>query len=129
MRHIDSGAVDAALPYPDLIDALEAAFRDGVTTPPRQHLTIPLPGGSDGAMLLMPAWRAGAYTVVKMVSVFPDNNAKGLDSVLGLVVLFDAQTGQPLATLDGQALKQGLGVCWRAWCRLDARWRWSRPRL
>lgn len=104
MRHIGGDTIDTALPYPALVDALAAAFRDGVTTPPRQHHVIPVSDGEDGAMLVMPSWRAGRYTVVKMVSVFPDNAAKGLDSVLGLVVLFDARTGAPLATLDGKAL-------------------------
>jgi ornithine cyclodeaminase len=101
MHHIDAASVASALKYPALVDAIERAFQDGVTTPLRQHHEIELPGGTDGAMLVMPAWRAGRYVVVKMVSVFPDNAKRGLASVLGVVVLIDATTGAPLATLDG----------------------------
>jgi len=104
MRHIDGDAVDAALPYPALVDALEAAFRNDVTTPLRQHYTLPVSGGSDAGMLVMPAWQSGAYTVVKVVTVFPDNQLRGLASVQGLVVVFDAATGAPLATIDGPAI-------------------------
>ncbi len=101
MRHLDGAAVANALPYGALAKALEGAFRDGVTTPLRSHHTIELPQGTDGAMLVMPAWKAGRYVAVKMVSIFPDNAKRGLDSVQGIVVLIDATTGQPLATLDG----------------------------
>lgn len=101
MQHLDGASVAAALPYAALVDAIEEAFRDGVTTPLRHHYEIEVPAGSDGAMLVMPAWRAGRYVVVKMISVFPDNMTRGLASVLGTVVLIDATTGQPLATLDG----------------------------
>ncbi|MEQ8246601.1 MAG: ornithine cyclodeaminase family protein [Alphaproteobacteria bacterium] len=101
MHHLDRAAVAKALPYHALVDALETAFRDGVTTPLRGHHEISVPGGTDGAMLVMPAWKAGRYIVVKMVSVFPDNANRGLASVQGIVVLIDATTGQPRATLDG----------------------------
>jgi ornithine cyclodeaminase len=101
MNHFDGFAVAAALPYGELVNAIEAAFRDGVTTPLRHHYDIEVPHGTDGAMLVMPAWRSGRYVVVKMVSVFPDNATRDLASVLGIVVLIDAGSGQPLATLDG----------------------------
>jgi len=104
MRHLDATAVAATLPYAALVDAIERAFRVGVTTPLRHHYEIEVPGGNDGAMLVMPAWRAGHYVVVKMISVFPDNMTRGLASVLGTVVLIDANTGAPLATLDGPEL-------------------------
>jgi alanine dehydrogenase len=41
---------------------------------------------------------------VKLVSVFPGNEAKGLDSIQGSYVLFDGKTGLPIAYLDGAAL-------------------------
>jgi alanine dehydrogenase len=101
MKHFDGSAVATALPYPALVAAIEAAFRDDITTPLRQHYDIEVPQGTDGAMLVMPAWRSDRYIVVKMVSIFPDNAARDLASVLGIVVLIDAASGQPLATLDG----------------------------
>ncbi len=104
IRHIDSGAVEIALPYPALVDALGAAFRNGVTTPPRQHYTLPVPGGEDAGLLVMPAWQSGAYSVVKIVGVYPDNKERGLASVQGLVLVLDAVTGVPLVTMDGPAV-------------------------
>ena len=101
MEHFDGPAVAAALPYDALVAAIEVAFRDDVTTPLRQHYDIKVPHVTDGAMLVMPAWRTDRYVVVKMVSIFPDNAARDLASVLGIVVLVDAASGQPLATLDG----------------------------
>jgi ornithine cyclodeaminase len=41
---------------------------------------------------------------VKLVSVFADNEAKGLASVQGLYVLFDGSNGLPLAAIDGAAI-------------------------
>jgi len=37
----------------------------------------------------------------KLVSVYPDNTSRGLESHYGLVVLFDAETARPLAVMDG----------------------------
>jgi len=101
VQHLDGVTVASALPYRALAKAIEAAFRDGVITPLRSHHAIEQPQGTDGAMLVMPAWKSDRYVVVKMVSVFPGNTKRGLDSVQGIVVLMDANTGQPLATLDG----------------------------
>ena len=58
MKHFDGSAVATALPYRALVAAIEAAFRDDVTTPLRQHYDIEVPHGTDGAMLVMPAWRS-----------------------------------------------------------------------
>ena len=104
MHHFDAAAVEAALPYGALVDALDEAFRGNITTPVRHHYEIPVPDARSGTMLLMPAWQAGAYTVVKVVSVFPDNARTGKASVQGLVLLLDATTGVPLATFDGPTL-------------------------
>jgi ornithine cyclodeaminase len=52
----------------------------------------------------MPAWTAvaqGGFLGVKIVSVFPDNGARGLPSVLGTYLLMDGETGKPVAALDG----------------------------
>ena len=41
---------------------------------------------------------------MKVVSVFPDNGAKGLPSVSGTYLLMDGGTGLPQAALDGTRL-------------------------
>ncbi len=107
MRHFDAGAIDAALSFPPLIDALAQAFRGGFETPVRHHHHVARPDG-DATLLLMPCWtapdRPAAFLGTKVVTVFPGNAARGLPSVAGLYVLMDGATGAPLATLDGARL-------------------------
>lgn len=104
-RHVDGATARAALTYPGLIDALGDAFASGtITAPLRGH--YPMDDGADATniFLVMPAYQPGAYTGVKLVTVAPGNGARGLDSVIGLYVLFDGASGAPLLTVDGSAL-------------------------
>src|SRR4051794_2642656 len=98
------------LDFPSLIEALKDMFRDGATVPPRHHHAIDPPtpdqhpGGHQGTLLLMPAWRDGDALGVKIVTVFPDNARRSLPAVYGTYLLLDAATGMPRAVLDGTAL-------------------------
>jgi ornithine cyclodeaminase/alanine dehydrogenase-like protein (mu-crystallin family) len=106
MRVVTAAEIDAALSFPALIDALSEAFRADVVTPPRHHHTIAR-DGADATLLLMPAWTGtphGGFVGVKIVSVFPDNAARSLPSVLGTYLLMDGETGNPVAALDGTRL-------------------------
>ena len=100
MLHFDAAAVCAQLPWAMLVPALRAMFISGCEVPPRH--THPL--GAAGSMLLMPAWQPGKLLGVKTVNIFPGNSALGLPGVHASYALFDARTGQPLATLDGSEL-------------------------
>lgn len=109
MRVVTAAEIDSALTFPALVDALADAFAGRIEAPPRHHHTIARPG-RDATLLLMPAW-TGPQTAdereflgVKMVTVYPDNPARGLASVLGTYLLADAATGRPLAALDGTRL-------------------------
>jgi ornithine cyclodeaminase len=110
MRTLSADEVARALPYPRLIDAIEAMFRSGCETPLRHHHTVAT-DGPDATLLLMPAWRQGRRMGVKIVSVYPDNPAKGLPAVIGVYMLFDAATGQPLAALDAPELTVRRTAC------------------
>ena len=107
MRVISAAEIDRALTFPALIDALADAFRGDIVTPVRHHHEIERPG-APGTLLLMPAWTGPAtgdgYAGVKIVSVFPENGAKDLPSVLGTYLLMKGDTGEPLAALDGARL-------------------------
>jgi ornithine cyclodeaminase len=63
-----------------------------------------MPDGPGGTLLLMPAWQAGRHIGVKQATVFPANAARGLPSVMGLYTLLEADTGQPIAVIDGVSL-------------------------
>jgi ornithine cyclodeaminase/alanine dehydrogenase-like protein (mu-crystallin family) len=107
MRVISAAEIDRALTFPALIDALADAFRGDIVTPVRHHHEIER-SGAPGTLLLMPAWTGsatgGGYAGVKIVSVFPENGAKNLPSVLGTYLLMKGDTGEPLAALDGARL-------------------------
>ena len=79
-------------------------FRAGAGVPARHHHPVPRPGQEPAILLLMPAWREGDVTGVKLVHIARGNETKGLPSVQGLYVLFDGPTGTPLAVMDGAAL-------------------------
>lgn len=104
LRVFSAEEIHAALPYPRLIAALEAAFAEARTeSPVRQRYEVG-PPGAPAHLLTMPAWQRGAVMGVKLVNVFPGNAAHGLGAVNGIYVLFDATTGVPKAILDGDAL-------------------------
>jgi ornithine cyclodeaminase len=110
MRTLSAADVAGALPYPKLIDAIEAMFRSGCETPLRHHHTVKT-DGPDATLLLMPAWRQGRRMGVKIVSVYPENPARGLPAVIGVYMLFDAATGEPLAALDAPELTVRRTAC------------------
>ncbi len=104
MKIIDAQEVEAALDYPALIEALRDMFRDGCEMPTRHHHTVEVPEGTAGTLLIMPAWRAGGMMGVKTVTIYGDNLARGLPSVLGQYYLMDATSGEPLALIEGTVL-------------------------
>lgn len=104
MRILGPSEVIDALDFPSLVESLRQMFRTGAEMPARHHHTVPVPGGSDGTLLLMPAWQAGRHIGIKMVTVFPDNAAAQMPSVMGAYLLLDGKTGKPVALMDGPAL-------------------------
>lgn len=101
---LDARELAEALPYERLIDALAIAFGSDYEVPLRVHHGVALPGGIPGTLLLMPAWQPGGCMGVKIVSVFPDNAARGLAAVNASYILMSAETGLPIAVLDGTEL-------------------------
>ncbi len=92
--------VRTALPYPALVDALRSGFAQPARVPQRHAYDL----SGQGTLLLMPAWQDGGALGVKLVSVMPGNRERGLPTVHALYVLMDAQTGVPLALIDGEQL-------------------------
>ncbi|HKQ96412.1 MAG TPA: ornithine cyclodeaminase family protein [Candidatus Polarisedimenticolia bacterium] len=87
-----------------IIDALEAMFREkglGRTEMPPKPGIHPGPPGNDNFIHAMAAWCGALGSAgVKWVGGFPDNTARGLPYVSGLIILNDAGTGLPTAILD-----------------------------
>ncbi len=93
---------------PALIEAMKRAFAalsaGDVVVPQRGNLPLP---SVKGTLLTMPAWvhtPEGDALSVKIVSVYPHNRTRGLPVVQAVVLMLDAQTGQPAAVLDGTVL-------------------------
>ncbi|WP_286829631.1 MULTISPECIES: ornithine cyclodeaminase family protein [Kordiimonas] len=104
VQMIDAAGVAQATPFPALVDALEAAFRKPPETPRRHHYDVDKNNPGRMTLLNMPAWEADRYMGVKLVSVAPENTARGLPTVSGFYLLFSAQDGQPLAFIDAAEL-------------------------
>lgn len=109
MRLIDADAIDQALDWPAMIEALRKAFRGALTAPPRHHLDVAREGQTTATQLIMPAWSVNApgpdsYLGTKIVGVFPDNGRFGLSSIQGAYLLQSGETGVGLAVLDGGRL-------------------------
>jgi ornithine cyclodeaminase len=104
MRIIPAPEVERALDYRVLVERLRQMFRSGCETPLRHHHTVPTWGDEDATLLLMPAWKRGKHIGVKMVTVFPENTAQGLPTIMGAYLLLDGKTGAPLALIDAPSL-------------------------
>ena len=95
-----SGAdVERAVSPHEAYDAVKAAFiahsKGEWTMPPKLYVTN-YPAGDFRAMPAL----GGGHALLKWVTSFPGNPAKGLPTVTGLVLLSDAETGALLALLD-----------------------------
>jgi ornithine cyclodeaminase len=104
MRVLSASDIAAGLPYDRLMAALAEAFAGDVVAPPRAHHDIHVPGGDDATILLMPAWVPGRSLGVKIATVFPDNAKRSLPAVFASYFLMSAETGEPIAVLDGTEL-------------------------
>ncbi|HEX5450675.1 MAG TPA: NAD(P)-binding domain-containing protein, partial [Gaiellaceae bacterium] len=76
-------------------DAFVAHARGEWTMPPKVYVTN-YPAGDFRAMPAL----GGGHAILKWVTSFPGNPARGLPTVTGLVLVSDAETGQLRAVLD-----------------------------
>lgn len=112
MLFFDPTATAAALPLPELVQALRERFSAGCEVPARHVHDISNPLGEAGqdaasrrmTSLIMPAWIPGRYYGVKIVNIAPGNGRRGLPGLHATYLLFDARTGAPLAQLDGDVI-------------------------
>jgi ornithine cyclodeaminase/alanine dehydrogenase-like protein (mu-crystallin family) len=95
--------VERAVSPHEAFDAVREAFvaheRGEWTMPPKVYVTN-YPAGDFRAMPAI----GGGHALLKWVTSFPGNPARGLPTVTGLVVLSDADAGTVLAVLDAAAV-------------------------
>ena len=123
-RFLDEADVRAVLPaseYPALVDLMESTLRDfsagRVTQPVRSAVPVGPPGQYLGVMPALLARKTGLGA--KLVSVVPANTARGLSTHLGIVALFDPETGALVAVMDARYITE---VRTAAVSAVSARW-------
>ncbi len=104
IRILTAADVAAALSMTDCIAAVRSAFAQLSAGQASVPVRTQWPG-QGGTALVMPAYlSADGGLGAKIVAVFPGNPGRGLPTVNALVTLLQADTGQPVALLDGTYL-------------------------
>ncbi len=100
--------VRKALPMNQAIQAMKDAYASlsngTAEVPLRTRLPIP---NSEALSLFMPAFvnsPVGNALAIKVVSLFPTNPSRGLAYIQAAVLVFDPETGQAIALLEGSSL-------------------------
>ncbi len=101
MRFIAKDEVKHLCAYGPLIESLADGLRQTIESPPRSHFH---PNQDSSAVLIMPAWRPGRLMGTKIISVWPENSARGLPAVSAVYVVTSLQYGTTLAVIDGTEL-------------------------
>ncbi|MGC5324623.1 ornithine cyclodeaminase family protein [Brevibacillus sp. SYSU BS000544] len=115
----------------DVIEAVATALKeyslDRTITPLRTSIPVEQ---ANGLSLFMPAYVSGSEPGreslgMKLVSVFPGNRELGKKTIYGIMVLIDANTGEPLALMDASYLTvvrtgAASGLATRHLARMDA---------
>jgi ornithine cyclodeaminase len=99
--------VESLLPVADCIPLMAEALRSLARGEMAQPLRMVIsPPGAKGMLALMPAHKSGepAAYGVKVIGVFPDNPAKGLDAHQGSVILLSGETGEVMALMNASAI-------------------------
>jgi ornithine cyclodeaminase len=126
LRFLSRDDVQAALPMPAAIAAMNVAYSQLSTGNSDMPLRSRTAMAGEGVLLTMPALLSESNQLgVKIVSVVPENTARNLPMIHALVMALDAATGQPLAILEGQSLTAirtgaGAGAATDALARSDS---------
>ncbi|WP_210546479.1 hypothetical protein [Rhodoferax sp. PAMC 29310] len=101
MQTIDQQEVARHTAYGSLIESLAQGLLEPIESPPRGHFN---PNHDASSVLVMSAWKPRGVMGVKIVAIWPENNAKGKPAVSGTYVLLSCEDGTTLAVMDGTEL-------------------------
>ena len=104
LRILSAADVRAAIDMQQAIEAMREAF--GQLSAGQATVPLRTPVETEtGITLFMPAYLRGTGDLgAKVVSVYPGNSTLGLPTITAAVIVLDAQTGRPLALMDGTYL-------------------------
>jgi alanine dehydrogenase len=122
LLHLSRDEVRSLLPpiqeQLDIVERTYAALAAGrVELPPKPGIHP----RKDSFIHAMPAYLADDdVAALKWIAGYPENKARGLPYISGLIVLNDAETGLPIAVMDGAEITAARtaaasGVCVRRW--------------
>ena len=100
---LDHDAVLAAVSPAEAIERVREAFVRHHRGEWAMPAKVYLPSPPHGDFRAMPA-RGGGLALLKWVTSFPGNPARGLPTVTGVICLSDAETGEPLMLLDARSV-------------------------
>jgi len=105
MLLISEDQVKTIMPMKKALPVIRQAFRDFseglVEVPPR----ITMRFEKNNTCIFLPAsFKSAPYFGVKYASSFPENRAKGKDTVISQVHLYSSETGEPLAVISANYL-------------------------
>ena len=114
---LDAGQTVARLPWPALVDEIEALLRDdGVRIPER----IVMPTAHGAVLFVMPGCDA-RVAMTKLITFTPTNGGSAMPTIQGDVTVFDVASGTRRLILDGPtvtarrtAAVSALGARWLA---------------
>lgn len=102
MLALSRGDLRSLVSMREAVDLMKVAFRELSAGRAIAPLRTVIEVGHAGATLLMPGFVPIAAALgVKVVSVFTGNRDRGLPTIHALVCLVDAETGVPLAIMEG----------------------------
>lgn len=104
MLLLDADQVRARLDPGALVEALRTGFAQAELLQVPDQVGLPIDPAAGSTLLLKPAWRRGGLLGVKVTTHHPDNGRLGLPAIHGVYVLMEADTGRPVATMDGTEL-------------------------
>jgi ornithine cyclodeaminase len=126
IRILSGADVRALLPMDACIDLMARAMIAASAGRARVPLRSVMPAAPGGLLGVMPgALDDPACFGVKLVSIYPGNPAAGYSSHLGLVLLFEAEHGRPVAIMDAAEITAirtaaASGLATRLLARVDA---------
>jgi len=101
--NIDAEMVTENLDMDDCISLMRQAqidqYNQSAFCPPRNFITL----NEQDQLLIMPAGNKFVLGT-KLLTLFPKNNINQLPVIQGVILLFCAQTGQPMATIDAASI-------------------------
>lgn len=98
MKTITPQQIKNTFSYDTFIPFLREYLSKEITVPQRSHFNI-----EENTLLLMPAW-THQFFGVKIATAFPGNRSINKPTIHAVYTLFDANTGEPIAQLDGKTL-------------------------